>query len=79
MSFENIMPSLRSQSQTIMYSIYVQCIGQENVQRQEGDLWLLNLVEVGVGKKPGEPAKGYEFFWGEKNVLKLIVAVVTKL
>lgn len=62
MSFENIMPSLRSQSQTIMYSIYMQCIGQENVQRQEGDLRLLKLVEVGVGKKRGEPAKGYEFF-----------------
>lgn len=62
MSFENIMPSLRSQSQTIMYSIYMQCIGQENVQRQEGGLRLLKLVEVGVGKKRGEPAKGYEFF-----------------
>ena len=62
MSFENIMPSERSQLQTIIYSIYVQCTGQENVQRQEGDLWLLKLVEVGVGKKWGEPAKGYEFF-----------------
>lgn len=62
MIFENTMPSERSQSQTIMYSIYAQHIGQENVERQEVDLWLPKLMEVGAGKKRGGPTKGYEFF-----------------